>query len=98
MAISELASTGATTFEQQDEVTPQPRRLEPKVSAQLAETSSGWVLTLTLDQAAARALQPILAGGEGVRLDARRVTVSITPNLVPGQPFALDAIEVALTY
>jgi hypothetical protein len=64
--------------------------------AALTETPAGWVLTLTLDARAARAFQAGAVGAGRFLLEPTNLTVSITPNLVPGEPFTLQAIELVV--
>jgi hypothetical protein len=62
------------------------------VRAQLAETPAGWVLTLHCDAATAAGLRAAVAD----LLGPGRLSISITPNLVPGKPFAIDTVLIAV--
>lgn len=62
------------------------------IRAELTETPDGWVLALHCDQATAAALRSTGLGRGG--LD--RFTVSVNPNLVPGEPFAIDTVIVVV--
>jgi hypothetical protein len=67
-------------------------RLPAGIRAELAETPEGWVLTLHCDAATAAALRAaptdLLAPGQ--------LNISITPNLVPGEPFPVETVLVAV--
>jgi hypothetical protein len=76
--------------ERVDSERPRPR-LNFAVRVDLAETPGGWLLTLHADAPLATALRA--AGIEG--LPPGRLTFSVTPNLVPGQPFEIQAITVS---
>jgi hypothetical protein len=69
-------------------------RLRPRpnfaIHAELAETRAGWMLTLHAEPGVATALR---AAGFG-DLAPGRLTFTVTPNLVPGQPFEIQAITV----
>jgi len=71
---------------------PVPSQAEeaPSMHAELRETRQGWVLTLRTDADTARALRS--AGLD--TLSAKDVSVAVTPNLVPGEPFDLSAVRV----
>jgi hypothetical protein len=63
--------------------------------AELLETPAGWVLTLALDQRTADQLRDELSSGRNTGwFVPEGITVSITPNLVPGGPFPLCAVEI----
>lgn len=71
---------------------PQPT---PRSRAQLVETPDGWVLTLTLDAATARRVRTELGRGRNPSWFAPAdFEVSVAPNLVPGAPFPVSAIEI----
>ena len=73
---------------------PQPG---PGSRAALLETPDGWVLTLTLDARTAVRMRKELASGRTLgRFVPRDLEVSITPNLVPGAPFPLSAVEIVI--
>jgi hypothetical protein len=62
--------------------------------AHLRETQDGWVLTVTVNQRAVVAVwaQP----PDTNRLDLGSVSMSITPNLVPGETFNVDVVELVI--
>jgi hypothetical protein len=63
--------------------------------AALLETPAGWVLTLTLDARTADQFREELASGRSAGwFVPQDFEVSITPNLVPGAPFPLCAVEI----
>lgn len=65
--------------------------------ARLIETPDGWVLTLTLDARTAVDIRKELGRGQNVNwVVPKNFAVSITPNLVPGEPFALSEIEIII--
>jgi hypothetical protein len=68
-----------------------------KSSAHLVETPDGWVLTLTVDARTAVQLRKELGRGSHTNwLALREFEVSITPNLVPGAPFTVSAVEIVV--
>ncbi len=74
-----------------------PDRPQPGVRprADLVETSAGWVLTLSVDARTAEQLRAELSSGRSAAsFVPRDFEVSITPNLVPGAPFQLSAVEI----
>jgi hypothetical protein len=85
MAASEL-TTGTTTPEAGR---PRPTRA---VRAELTESPEGWALTVHCDGATADALRR--AGVDGAAF--RRLSVAISPNLVPGTPFDVDTVVIAV--
>jgi hypothetical protein len=65
--------------------------------AALLETPAGWVLTLTVDARTAGQLREELASGRPAGwFVPQDFEVSITPNLVPGAPFPLCAVEIVV--
>jgi hypothetical protein len=63
--------------------------------AALLETPAGWVLTLTVDARTAGQLRDELSSGRSTGwFVPQDFEVSITPNLVPGAPFPLCAVEI----
>ena len=63
--------------------------------AELLETPAGWVLTLSIDDRTADQLRTELASGRSTGwFVPNGFEVSITPNLVPGTPFPLCAVEI----
>lgn len=63
--------------------------------AHLSESSDGWLLTLTLSPAALDQLRTARQVGD-LKLTPGQVSISITPNLVPGKPFDLSALRLVL--
>jgi hypothetical protein len=66
----------------------EPSGSEAETSApdvRLAESSDGWLLTVTPDGIAA-----LLASRDGASAVRAEVMVEIHPNLVPGEPFRAD--------
>jgi hypothetical protein len=63
--------------------------------AQLLETPNGWVLTLTLDaKTAGQVCEELATGRTPSWFAPQDFEVSIAPNLVPGGPFTLSAVEI----
>ena len=74
-----------------------PERPQPGVRprAELVETPDGWVLTLSVDARTAEQLRAELDSDRSVGwFVPRDFEVSISPNLVPGAPFPLSAVEI----
>jgi hypothetical protein len=74
-----------------------PDRPQPGVRprADLVETPDGWVLTLSVDARTAEQLREELGSERSAGwFVPRDFEVSITPNLVPGAPFQLSAVEI----
>ena len=72
-------------------------RPHPRSRADLVETPQGWVLTLFLDANAAQRLR----GEVGEELSTTRLEpddfrMTISPNLVPGTPFTISAIDIVV--
>ena len=60
-----------------------PARTEP-ISVTLTEAVDGWTLSVTADRSVLASALAGLATGDTA---TTQVTVSVAPNLVPGQPF-----------
>jgi hypothetical protein len=76
---------------------PQPAAPEPaQVHAELIETRSGWVLTVTLTAALADSIRASHADELERVIGADHVTMSIAPNLVPGTPFLISSVKIVL--
>jgi hypothetical protein len=65
-------------------------------TAELSESKSGWTLTLSLDARTAVALRESLSQAGRSQLELRGFAVSITPNLVPGEPFPLESVDLVI--
>ena len=59
-------------------------------TAELSESAAGWSLTLSLDARTAAALRDGLSQAGRSQVEIHGIAVSITPNLVPGEPFPLQ--------
>ncbi len=68
-----------------------------ELRAELVESDTGWTLTLHLDPTAARTLRTQLSGHVVTELQLGSVTASVLPNLVPGDPFAVDRVAVIVS-
>lgn len=68
-----------------------------ELRAELVESESGWTLTLHLDPTAARTIRTQLSGHVVTELQLGSVTASVLPNLVPGEPFAVDRLAVVVS-
>jgi hypothetical protein len=64
----------------------------PSPDVRLAESSDGWLLTVTPDAIAA-----LLASRDGASAVHAEVMVEVHPNLVPGEPFLADVRVAELT-
>jgi hypothetical protein len=63
----------------------------------LAETKEGWVLTLAMSAGLSAALLDLTTRETGrVELSDMDLSVSITPNLVPGDPFRVSRVMVVV--
>jgi hypothetical protein len=68
-----------------------------ELRAELVESDTGWTLTLHLDPTAARTIRTQLSGHVVTELELGSVTASVLPNLVPGEPFAVDRLAVIVS-
>jgi len=76
--------------------TPEVATATSGCTAELTETSDGWRLTITLSNSAA-ADELVSAIPLGVlRPGPGEFTMSVAPNLVPGQPFDIVEVRVVL--
>ena len=74
----------------------EPTKAAGQCQVHLEETPAGWLLTITVDHQAAAELSAAVTQGHRV-LRAGEMSVAITPNLVPGEPFEISAVQVVLT-
>lgn len=61
-------------------------------SAELIETVDGWMLRLTIDEPLRAAVIRGLSEGRELNLRESELSVSVSPNLVPGDAFAISTL------
>jgi hypothetical protein len=77
-----------------DDASPVSRAQQsPRYEVQLSETPDGWLLTVTVSPQTAADLPGAVRSGHR-QLGSGEMSMSITPNLVPGEPFEISALNI----